>query len=66
MCVSNMPQASSSSSEEGVNEVEINNAQTTELVLATVSQNIENNTMLPHTNVATTYGTTAWPLYGLP
>ena len=49
--VSNMPWASSSSSKEGTNEVENNNARTTKPVLAHVSQNIENNTISPHTSV---------------
>ena len=43
--VSNMSQASSSSSKEGANEIENNNAGATKPVLAPMSESIENNTI---------------------
>ena len=63
--MSNMSRASWSS-DEGANEGENNNAWNMEPMMVPVSQNIENNTMLLCTSIATTSGVTTWPLYGLP
>ena len=63
--VFNMSRASSSSSKEGTNEVENNNACTMEPVLAHVSQNPKNNMIPPRTSVLNTPITTTWPSYVL-
>ena len=62
--VSNMSRASSSF-DEGTDERDNNNARNTKPVVAPVSQNVENNTLPLHTNVAATSSATVWPLYGL-